>query len=72
MNTENLENMVLFNIFNHDKWTNRHCLSLKEYNEYLSKFLNLSDYGINTVDDIAEKVTTPLHFLFSYVKKIFF
>ena len=38
MNTENLENMVLFNIFNNDKWTNGHYLRYKEYNEYHSKF----------------------------------
>ena len=71
MNTENLENMVLFNIFNNDKWTNNHYLHYKEYNEYHSKFLNLSNYGINTVDDIAAKVTTPLYFLFSHIKKEF-
>ena len=71
MNTENLENMVLFNIFNNDKWTNNHYLHYKEYNEYHSKFLNLSNYGITTVDDIAAKVITPLYFLFSHIKKEF-
>ena len=71
MNTENLENMVLFNIFDNDKWTNNHYLHYKEYNEYHSKFLNLSNYGINTVDDIAAKVTTPLYFSFSHIKKEF-
>ena len=71
MNTENLENMVLFNIFNNDKWTNNHYLHYKEYNEYHSKFLNLSNYGITTVDDIAAKVTTPLYFLFNHIKKEF-
>ena len=72
MNIENLENMGLFNIFNNDKWTNNHYLRYKEYNEYHSKFLNLSNYGINTVDDIAAKVTTPLYFLFSHMKINFF
>ena len=69
MNTETLENMVLLNIFNGSNWTNNHYLRYKEYNEYHSKFLNLSDYDINTVDDIATKVTTPLYFFFSHIKR---
>ena len=64
-------NTVLFNIFNNDKWTNDHYLHYKEYNKYHSQFLNLSNYGITTVDDIAAKVTTPLYFLFSHIKKEF-
>ena len=71
MNTEDLENMVLLNIFNGSNWTNNHYLRYKEYNEYQSKFLNLSDYDINTVDDIATKVTTPLYFLSSHIKRNF-
>ena len=63
--------MVLLNIFTGSNWTNNHYLRYKEYNEYHSKFLNLSDYDINTVDDIATKVTTPLYFLFSHIKRIF-
>ena len=72
MNETDLENMVLLNIFNGSNWTNNHYLHYKEYNEYHSKFLNLSDYDINTVDDIATKVTTPLYFLFSHIKRNFF
>ena len=63
MNTEN--------IFNNDKWNNNHYLSYKEYNEYHSQFFNLSKYSINTVDDIAAKVTPPLYSLFSHIKRNF-
>ena len=63
MNTEN--------IFNNDKWNNNHYLSYKEYNEYHSQFFNLSKYSINTVDDIAAKVTPPLYSLFNHIKRNF-
>ena len=63
MNTEN--------IFNNDKWNNNHYLSYNEYNEYHSQFFNLSKYSINTVDDIAAKVTPPLYSLFSHIKRNF-
>ena len=63
MNTENT--------FNNDKWNNNHYLSYKEYNEYHSQFFNLSKYSINTVDDIAAKVTPPLYSLFSHIKRNF-
>ena len=72
MNETDLENMVLLNIFNGSNWTNNHYLRYKEYNEYHSKFLNLSDYDINIVDDIATKVTTLLYFLFSHIKRNLF
>ena len=64
--------MVLLHIFNGNNWTNSHYLRYKEYNEYHSKFLNLSNYGINTAGDIAAKETTPLYFLFSHIKRNFF
>ena len=53
MNETDLENMISLNLFNPNKWCNTRELNLKEYNEYLSKFLKLSNLSINTIDDLA-------------------
>ena len=71
MSIENVENMISFNLFNPAKWSNTRDLNLKEYNEYSTKFLKLSNLSINTIDDFAEKVTTPIYYLFSCVKRHF-
>ena len=72
MNEIDLEYMISLNLFNPTKWCNTHELNLKEYNEYLSKFLKLSNLSINTIGDLAEKVTTPIYYLFSCVRNHFF
>ena len=72
MSIENVENMISFNLFNPAKLSNTRDLNLKEYNEYSTKFLKLSNLSINTIDDLAEKVTTPIYYLFSCVKRPFF
>ena len=72
MPIENVENMISMNIFNPTKWFNNHYLNLKEYNEYYTKFLKLSNLSINTIDDLAEAVTPPIYYLFSSVRKNFF
>ena len=72
MPIENVENMISMNIFNPTKWSNNRYLNLKEYNEYYTKFLKLSNLSINTLDDLAEAVTPPIYYLFSSVRKYFF
>ena len=68
MNETDLENMISLNLFNPTKWCNTRELNLKEYNEYLSNFLKLSSLNINTIDDLARKVTTSIYYLFSCVQ----
>ena len=72
MNETDLENMISFNLFNPTKWCNKCELNLKEYKEYLSKFLKLSNLNINTIDDLAGKLKTPIYYLFSCVRNHFF
>ena len=72
MNETDLENMISLNLFNPTKWCNTRELNLKEYNEYLSKFLKVSSLNINTIDDLAGKVTTPIYYLFSCVQNYLF
>ena len=72
MNETDSENIISFNIFNPTKWCNKCEFNLKEYKDNLSKFLKLSNLSINTIDDLAEKVTTPIYYLFSCVRNHFF
>ena len=68
----NLKNMISLKLFNPNKWCNTRELNLKEYNEYLSKFIKLSSLKINTLNDSAEKATAPIYYLFSCVRNYFF
>ena len=67
---ENLRIKISFNLFggNSNKWFNKREINLKEYNRYYSNHIKLSGLDINTINELAEKIATPIYYLFSCVR----
>ena len=72
MNKETLENMISLDLFNSSEWDKLNDLDLKEYNTYISEFINLSSLNMNNINDLAEKVTAPIYYLFSCLQRYYF
>ena len=68
----NLKNMISLDLFNSSKWYKVNDLDLKEYNAYISRLISLSSLNINNINDLAEKVTAPIYYLFSCLKDYYF
>ena len=72
MNKETLENMISLDLSNSSKWYKANDLDLKEYNAYISELISLSSLNINNINDLAEKVTAPIYYLFSCLQGYYF
>ena len=68
----NLKNMISLDLFNSSKWSKLNDLDLKEYNAYISRLISLSSLNINNINDLAEKVTAPIYYLFSCLQDYYF
>ena len=68
----NLKNMISLDLFNSSKWDKLNDLDLKEYNTYISRLISLSSLNINNINDLAEKVTAPIYYLFSCLQDYYF
>ena len=68
----NLKNMISLDLFNSSEWNKLVDLDLKEYNTYISKIFSLSSLNINNINDLAEKVTAPIYYLFSCLQNYYF
>ena len=76
MNKETLENnfknKISLDLFNSSKWSKLNDLDLKEYNAYISRLISLSSLNINNINDLAEKVTAPIYYLYSCLQDYYF
>ena len=68
----NFKNMISLDLFNSSKWSKLNDLDLKEYNAYISRLISLSSLNINNINDLAEKVTAPIYYLFSCLQDYYF
>ena len=67
----NLKNMISLDFNNSGKWHKPSCLELKEHKTYSSKPISLSSLNINNINDLADKTTAPIYYLFSRLEDYF-
>ena len=70
MNKETLENN-LKNMISLDFDNSGSYLELKEHKTYSSKAISLSSLNINNINDLADKTTAPIYYLFSCLEDYF-
>ena len=61
----NLKNMISLDFDNSGKRHKPSYLELKEHKTYSSKAISLSSLNINNINDLADKTTAPIYYLFS-------
>ena len=71
MSNGDLENMISLDFDNSGKWHKPSYLELKEHKTYSSKAISLSSLNINNINDLADKTTAPIYYLFSRLEDYF-
>ena len=67
----NLKNMISLDFDNSGKRHKPSYLELKEHKTYSTKAISLSSLNINNINDLADKTTAPIYYLFSCLEDYF-